>query len=160
MQTGASTYFAMDMYIPEAIDWGGNFLSLWDFHNSDGGAFIGDHTCPGIMLINGSSMRLRSVYACDGDYENYGSATYTLPYGEWFTLEIEYRYSTSNGGVSVWINGNLVLTDSGRNTRPNPSGNTPQFYSKVYGAGQMPAVSPASFVVYRKNYRASASPFH
>ncbi len=160
MRTGASTYFIMDMYIPEPIDWGGNFLSLWDFHNSNGGAFIGDHTCPGIMLVNGSSMRLRSVYACDGDYENHGSTSYTLPYGEWFTLEIEYRYSSSNGGVSVWINGNLVLTDSGRNTRPNPSGNTPQFYSKVYGAGQVPAVSSAPFVVYRKNYRASDSPFH
>jgi hypothetical protein len=159
MQTGASTFFIMDVYIPSEITWNGNFLSIWDFHSSAGGAPIGFHTCPGIMLQNGTpTMRLRSVYAaCDNDYEN-GSSTLSMPWGEWFTLEIEYRYSSSNGGVSVWINGTLALADTGRNT--HPGGDTPQFYSKIYGEGLTPLGSPAPLIIYRKNYRASASPFH
>lgn len=159
MQTGALTYFVMDMYFSGPISMGGNFLSIWDFHNSDGGAPIGDHTCPGIMVMPGSPARLRSRYGCDNDVDTDGTLP-GIPEGQWFELEIAYRYHSTQGGTAVWINGTQILSSFTHNTRPNGSGDTPQFYSKNYGAEEGGPITPAPTIIYRKNYRASASPFH
>jgi hypothetical protein len=53
--------------------------------------------------------------AIAGEAYGYGS-TSTLSLGTWYTLEIQATISDTDGEVRLWLDGNLEISESGRNT--------------------------------------------
>ena len=160
--SGQPVYVAQEWYFPKAISAGGDpypWLSLWDWHSTGAGGSPRWHTAPGLMLEQDGSMRV--FWAWGGDLQqingesNQASAV-SLPVGEWFDIEMKYEWTTSkNATISLWINGELALEQSGVQTA-QPVHENVEIYIKLYGAdnGRTPW-SPDPAVKYTRNVRIS-----
>jgi len=157
--SGQPVYMAQEWYFPEAISAGGDvypWLNLWDWHSTDGGTHRYS-TAPGLMLDEDGSMRVYwswggDLYRINGISEK---STLSLPVGEWFDIEMKYQWTSGTTTVSLWINGELALEQSGVQTAQADHTNV-ETYIKLYGddAGRTPW-SPNPIVKYTRNVRIS-----
>jgi hypothetical protein len=154
--SGAPVYVAQEWYFPEAMDAGGDpwaWLSLLDWHTTKDGADRWD-TSPGMMLKQDGSMKFQLVWRnANGDSS---WSTIALPVGEWFDIEMRWEFATGHTAtVSVWINGNLALQQTGLATA-GQGHNVVELYIKLYGddQGHTPW-SPVGISKYVRNVRIS-----
>jgi len=82
-------------------------------------------------------------------------STFSLPVGEWFDVEMKYQWTSGRTTLSLWINGQLALEQSGVQTR-DPQHEIVEVYVKFYGSteGGTPWSSTPS-VKYTRNARIS-----
>jgi hypothetical protein len=160
--SGEPVYVAQEWYFPETIDAGGDgwaWLAFLDWHTTRDG---GDrwHTSPGILLQQDGSMRFQFGWGRDaaGQVNGYNSdwSTIALPVGEWFDFEMRWQLATSQTAtVSVWINGELALEQSGVQTA-GQGHNVAELYIKLYGSDQGHTPwSPVGITKYLRNVRIS-----
>ena len=150
-------WIAQEWFFPQAITAGGDivpWINLWDWHSTNNG---GDrwHTCPGLMLAEDGSMRVKWEWGTSPNPDT-GLSSVALPVGQWVDVEMHYKWTTSkNVTLSLWINGALALEQSGVQTA-NFGHNTVDTYSKFYGSSNGGhAWSPPPSVRYTRNVRIS-----
>ncbi len=85
------------------------------------------------MMDQGGSMRFKFEWGNGGVNDSTALSTIALPVGAWFDLEMYYKWSTTGVTLSVWVNGNLALQQSGAVTK-RPGDSVVEMYSKWYGA--------------------------
>lgn len=159
--SGEPVYVAQEIYFPETIDAGSDgwaWLSLLDWHTTQDGGNRWD-TAPGIMLQQDGSMRFqfawgflaRQVNGSNSDWSSFG-----MPVGEWFDLEMRWEFATSQSAtVSVWINGQLALQQTGVQTA-GQGNNVAELYLKLYGSDQGHTPwNPVGITKYVRNVRIS-----
>jgi hypothetical protein len=160
--SGAPVYLAQQIYFPETIDAGGDgwaWLSLLDWHTTQDG---GDrwHTSPGIMLKQDGSMRFQFAWGngagADVNGPNSDWSSLGMPAGEWFDLEMRWEFASGQTAtISVWINGQLALEQTGVQTA-GQGHNVAELYFKLYGSDQGHTPwSPAGITKYVRNVRIS-----
>jgi hypothetical protein len=160
--SGAPIYVAQEWYLPETVDAGGDgwaWLSLLDWHTTRDGSDRWD-TSPGMMLKQDGSMTFQFAWGVaarqvNGHTSNWSNAA--LPVGEWFDIEMRWQFATGpTATVSVWINGQLALQQTGVATA-GQGHNVVEFYIKLYGGsvqGQSPW-NPQAITKYVRNVRIS-----
>jgi hypothetical protein len=155
---GQAVYVAQEWYFPEPLytdSWG--WLSLWDWHSTGPG--WGDnrwHTSPAIMLVTDGSMRIELVWggtAGEINGQSGGVSSQGLPVGEWFDIEMRYQWTAGTTTITVWVNGERFLQQSGVQTRVSGHQYV-EMYTKFYGASDS-TWSPAPSVKYTRNVRIS-----
>lgn len=154
-------WVAQQWYFPEAIDAGGDevpWINLWDWHSTGDGGADRWHTAPGLMLAEDGSMRVRWSWGDQWDLNPAsGASNVAMPVGEWFDIEMHYRWSDEPTTLSLWINGELALELSDVVTR-DPSHVNIETYSKFYGSDQGATPwSPTPSVKYTRNVRFAGS---
>jgi hypothetical protein len=161
--SGEPVFVAQEIYFPEAVEAGGEewavWLSILDWHTTKDGTERWD-TAPGLMLKQDGSMRFQFAWGVrarqiNGDTSQW--STIGMPVGEWFDLEMRWQFASSQTAtVSVWINGELALEQTGVQTAA-PGNNVAEFYVKLYGGsmqGHAPW-SPVAITKYLRNVRIS-----
>ena len=159
--SGQPVYVAQEWYFPETLSAGGNdypWLSLWDWHSTGPEGSARWHTAPGLMLATDGSMRIEFNWGGDSQEINgseSGQSSIGLPVGEWFDIEMKYQWTPGRTTLSVWINGQLALEQSGVQTASSQHTNV-ETYIKLYGAdsGRTPW-SPDPTIKYTRNVRIS-----
>ena len=154
--SGAPVYVAQEWYFPEAMDAGGDawaWLSLLDWHTTKDGGARWD-TSPGMMLKQDGSMKFQLVWRNANGDSNW--STIALPVGEWFDIEMRWQFATGpTATVSVWINGQLALQQTGVTTA-GQGHNVVELYFKLYGSDQGHTPwSPVGISKYMRNVRIS-----
>ena len=159
--SGEPVYVAQEIYFPDTIDAGGDgwaWLALLDWHTTRDGGDRWD-TSPGIVLQQDGSMRFqfawgflaRQVNGSNSDWSSIG-----MPVGQWFDLEMRWQFASSQTAtVSVWINGQLALEQTGVQTA-GQGHNVAELYLKLYGSDQGHTPwSPVGITKYVRNVRIS-----
>lgn len=140
-KSAAGIWVAQEYYFPAAVsatlgpgDGDIPWLNIWDWHTAAGPG-SGDRwaTSPGMMMDQGGSMRFKFEWGNGGVNDSTALSTIALPVGAWFDLEMYYKWSTTGVTLSVWVNGNLALQQSGAVTK-RPGDSVVEMYSKWYGA--------------------------
>jgi hypothetical protein len=156
--SGQPVYIAQEWYFPEALysnSWG--WLALWDWHST--GPSWGEnrwHTAPSVMLLSDGSMRAELKWGGDAAYANGevgARSSVGLPVGEWFDIEMRYQWTEGGTTISVWVNGELFLEQSGVQTRASGHRHV-ETYIKFYGESDT-SWSPMPSVKYTRNVRIS-----
>jgi hypothetical protein len=152
-------WVAQEWYFPEAISAGGDpycWINLWDWHSINADRGNRWHTSPGLMLARDGSMRV--VWEWGGPAANINQnskySSVAMPVGRWFDIEMHYVWSdTPTATLSLWIDGELVLEQSGVQTRDS-SHQVVETYLKFYGStqGRGPWV-PTPSLKYTRNVR-------
>ncbi len=160
--SGAPIYVAQELYFPETIDAGGDgwaWLSLLDWHTTKDGTNRW-HTSPGIMLKQDGSMRFQFAWGNGAGADVNGPSSdwssLSMPVGEWFDLEMRWQFASSQTAtVSVWINGQLALEQTGVQTA-GQGHNVAELYFKLYGSDQGHTPwSPVGITKFVRNVRIS-----
>jgi hypothetical protein len=157
-KSAEGVWVAQEWYFPEALDAGGDYapwINLWDWHSTNAGGGNRWHTSPGLMLCEDGSMRVRWEWGGPANEINPTSddSTIALPVGEWFDIEMYYQWTTGTTTLSLWINGELALEQSGVQTR-DASHETVEAYIKFYGSTQGGTPwSPTPSIRYTRNVR-------
>lgn len=154
-------WIAAEWYFPEAIGAesgldGIPWLNLWDFHSVGPGSRW--DTQPGLMLAEDGSMRIKWTWRERNQDTDWSDIT--LPVGEWFDVEMHYVWTTGGSSscgegatVSLWVNGELALEQSGVVTRGDGHDSV-ETYQKFYGsANGGPTWTPTPSVKYMRNVR-------
>jgi hypothetical protein len=151
-------WVAQEWYFPEALTASGDpssWINLWDWHSIDADRGNRWHTSPGLILARDGSMRVRWEWGGPAGSINPASSysTIALPVGRWFDVEMRYRWDTSPTTLSLWIDGQLALQQSGVQTRA-ASHQIVETYVKFYGStqGGTPWV-PTPSLRYTRNVR-------
>ena len=156
--SGQELYVAQEWYFPDELytdSWG--WLSLWDFHSTGPG--WGEnrwHTSPAIMLATDGSMRIELAWggtAADINGWSGGTSSKGLPVGEWFDIEMRYQWTEDTTTITVWVNGELFLQQSGVQTKASGHRYV-EMYTKLYGQSDT-SWSPNPAVKYTRNVRIS-----
>jgi hypothetical protein len=104
-------------------------------------------------------MKIEMVWggeAQDINGESGGQSSFGLPVGEWFDIEMSYQWTTDATTISVWVNGELALEQSGVQTRLPQHVNV-EAYGKFYGSDQgRTPWSPSPSLKYTRNVRVAA----
>jgi hypothetical protein len=151
-------WIAQEWYFPEAVDAGGDdvpWLSVWDWHSTDDGGGDRWHTSPGLMIHEDGSMRVRWEWGGAAGEINPESAysTIAMPVGEWFDVEMHYVWSSGPTTLTLWINGELALEQSGVQTRASGH-SVVETYIKWYGSTQGATDwNPTPTIRYTRNVR-------
>jgi PKD repeat protein len=150
-------WVAQEWYFPQAITARGDavpWLNLWDWHSTASGGNRW-HTAPGLMLAEDGSLRVRWEWGGPAGALNPTSAwsSIPLPVGEWFDIEMHYRWSAGRTTLTLWINGVQALQQANVQTRA-AAHDTVETYVKFYGSrnGGTPW-SPTPTVKYTRNVR-------
>jgi hypothetical protein len=159
VRSPSGIYIAAEWYFPEpvtadsprdSVPW----VNLWDFHSV--GPSERWHTQPGLMLAEDGSMRVKWSWTAENPETDW--ATIPLPVGAWFDVEMHYVWA--RGGcttVSLWINGELALEQTGVTTRGD-NHDSVETYWKFYGSANGGETwKPTPSVKYMRNVRMSAS---
>ncbi len=165
--SGTQFYLAQELYFPSDIVGTGEYpwLSIMDFHSVN---VIGQnryHTNPGFFIQNELDNPPGNMYIGVAWANNNSGGVFSqpLPVGEWFDLEVSYRWTTSkNSTLQAWINGTLVYTENNVQTA-NSSQSVLEWYSKLYGDDNDDSGPDGNWaqdptIFYRRNIRASFSP--
>lgn len=134
-------WIAQEWYFPQAISAGGDpycWINLWDWHSVDANRGNRWHTSPGLMLARDGSMRVGWEWGGPAYSINPTSelSSIALPVGRWFDIEMHYVWSsTPSATLSLWIDGQLALQQSGVQTRA-ATHQIVETYSKFYGSSQ------------------------
>ena len=156
--SGQAVYIAQEWYFPEALStdsWG--WLALWDWHST--GPSWGEnrwHAAPSLNLLTDGSMRVVLEWggtAADINGWTGGQSSIGLPVGEWFDIEMRYQWTAQTTTISVWVNGELFLEQSGVQTRDSDHAYV-ETYIKLYGESDT-AWSPTPSIKYTRNVRIS-----
>jgi len=155
-------WVAQEWFFPEAIDAGGDdipWINLWDWHSTTAGGAERWDTTPGLMLAEDGSMRVRFEWGATWMINPASeSSTVSLPVGRWFDVEMHYTWTTSTTTVSLWIDGELALEQSGVQTA-DVGHSVVEMYSKFYGSSQWGTPwSPTPSIRYTRNVRVSDGP--
>ncbi|HEU4384422.1 MAG TPA: heparin lyase I family protein [Anaeromyxobacteraceae bacterium] len=151
-------WVAQEWYFPAVLTANGDascWINLWDWHSIDADRGNRWHTSPGLILARDGSMRARWEWGGPAGAINPPSAysTIALPVGRWFDVEMHYRWDTSPATLSLWIDGQLALQQSGVQTRA-PSHQIVETYVKFYGSTQGGTPwSPTPSLRYTRNVR-------
>lgn len=155
VKSGNEIYIAQEWYFPKALAAGAlnsnPWINLGDIHSVGSGSRW--DTQPGLMLAEDGSMRVSLSWREINDDSPWSSLA--LPVGRWFDIEMRYRWATSGAVVSVWIDGQLALEQTGLVTR-DPGHNTVEIYLKFYGSQQGGGAWPTDASKYIRNIRLSA----
>jgi hypothetical protein len=146
-------WVAMEWYFPEVMRAEGAWLNLWDWHSLDDDGGNRWHTSPGLMLDEDGSMLVRWDWGGDAGDINPQSdrSSIPLPVGEWFDVEMHYVWTTSGATLSLWIDGELALEQTGVQTRRS-SHRIVETYIKFYGQADS-TWTPTPSVRYTRNVR-------
>jgi hypothetical protein len=149
-------WVAMEWYFPEVMEAEGAWLNLWDWHSLDDDGDNRWHTSPGLMLDEDGSMRVRWDWGGDASEINPQSerSSIPLPVGEWFDIEMYYRWTDEETTLSLWIDGELALEQSGVQTRRG-SHAIVETYIKFYGQADS-TWTPTPSVRYTRNVRVAS----
>jgi hypothetical protein len=158
-RSGQPVYVAQEWYFPEALSsdsWG--WLALWDWH-STGPSWGENRWCaaPSVMLLSDGSMRAELKWggdAANANGEVGARSSVGLPVGEWFDIEMRYQWTEATT-ISVWVNGELFLEQSGVQTRASVH-KFVETYTKFYGESNT-AWSPTPSIKYTRNVRISGA---
>jgi hypothetical protein len=108
------------------------------------------------MLAQDGSMRVQFNWGGPAGNINKASpySTIALPVGRWFDIEMHYVWAdTPSATLTVWIDGQLVLEQSGVQTRASSS-QIVETYLKFYGSTQgRGAWTPTPSLKYTRNLR-------
>src|SRR5438045_3836282 len=128
-------WVAQEWYFPRVLSAGGDpvpWMNLWDWHSTASG---GDrwHTCPGLMLAEDGSMRVKWEWGTSPNPDS-GLSSIAMPVGRWFEIEMHYKWTAArNATISLWIEGQLALEETGVQTA-NAGHDTVETYTKFYGS--------------------------
>ncbi len=162
-KSAEGVYVAQQWYFPKTYSAGQDpypWLNLWDWHATEDGGTDRWHTSPGLMLAEDGSMLVRWEWGGEANSINPTSSdsTIALPVGEWFDIEMYYRWATANVTLTLWINGEQALQQAGVQTCKTNHVNV-EMYTKFYGSSNTgPAWSPTPIVRYTRNVRVSDQP--
>jgi len=155
--SGQPVYMAQEWYFPEVLSAGGHYspwIALWDWHSTGPDGNNRWHTAPGLVLAADGSMKFEFGWG-NGINGASGHSTVGLPVGEWFDIEMRYQWTAGTTTLSVWINGELVLEQSGVRTRASNHTRV-EVYGKFYGSTEGGAAwSPTPSIKYTRNVRIS-----
>jgi hypothetical protein len=152
-------WVAQEWYFPQALSASGDpacWINLWDWHSIDADRGNRWHTSPGLMVLRDGSMKVRWEWGGPAGSINPASAdsTLALPVGRWFDVEMHYQWvDTPAATLSLWIDGQLALRQSGVQTRA-ASHAAVETYVKFYGSTQGGTPwSPTPSIRYTRNVR-------
>ncbi len=166
-QSLGGIYIAHECFIPQIFNANNDpycWINFGDCHSTDPNGLNRWHTCPGIMLARDGSMRFRFEWGGASNKINPASEYSSIPFpiGRKFDMELHYVWSDTPTTISVWIDGELALQQSGVITRSPTHTNTEIYMLKLYGSNQgnipRPVISswsPEGGVIYNRNVRIS-----
>lgn len=132
------------------------WINLWDFHSVDANGANRQHTSPGIMLDQFSTMKFYLAWGANLNTINPASAmsSIALPVGRWFKIRIQYIWSLTPITIKVWIDGVLALQQNGVITRVATNANV-ETYLKLYGGNNGDASNwiPEPTIRYSRNLK-------
>lgn len=150
-------FVAQEWFFPDTLSADNHnwpWLSPWDWHSTEPGGSNRWYSCPGILLAKDGSMRVRFEWGNTGGFNPVSDySTIGLPVGEWFDIEMYYQWTYSTTTISLWINGELALEQSGVQTC-DPAHTNVEMYVKFYGNDQGATPwDPTPSIRYTRNVR-------
>jgi hypothetical protein len=146
MTSGNHFYVYEEYFIPVLFTISGNqeYFSFNDFHCVGSSRW---HTNPGLMLKRKQTGEMYFETNWNGAPNSNVSSTMELPVGQWFGMEIQYKWTYSTDcDYKIWIsdaggdNAVLALNNPGCFTIDGSHDGHLEFYSKAYCSSDTPAV--------------------
>ena len=156
-------YVAQEWLFPQVLSANGDpwsWIDLLDWHSTGIDGADRWHSSPGLILARDGSMHAHFEWGGDAQYINQDSADSLLafPVGEWFNIEMYYKWSATSADLRMWVNGDLFLEQLNVVTKASSHQNV-EMYTKWYGSDQgHTSWSPTPSVRYIRNIRISGSP--